>query len=194
MELTDKIEKSKQLIKELIDKHPTGIYCGHSGGKDSSVVFHLALEFYPEMHVLHNVKKLFETNQSEPVGQTDVNADTLKLFYEYTVPQAKNVIMLAPDKMQSTIKEFGLTCQIDGTRRDECERYEKSSIFVRDGIEVNREELPEYVADGLFGMSFLYPIYDWNSTDVFNYIKLNNIPLSDEYLTDPEYIEWQKFN
>jgi 3'-phosphoadenosine 5'-phosphosulfate sulfotransferase (PAPS reductase)/FAD synthetase len=83
-----------------------------------------------------------------------------------------------------------LKLQIDGTRVDEFNRDEKSNTFEINGVQVSRMEMTHFFKNGLFGLDFLCPIYDWSANDVFEYHKLNSIPLSTEYMGDKDYLEW----
>ena len=178
-----KVENALKQIKKCSNKK---FYLGHSGGKDSAVILHLALQvFKPEdIVIIHNVKPLYE---DKPKGKTDTHIETLKYLYEYVIPQVKEVIFITPNKMEDTLKFHNLDCQIDGTRIEENNRVDKSATFIENGVEKSRKELKPFVETGLFGISFCYPIYDWTDDDVYNYIKDNKIKISKEYLRDEKF-------
>jgi 3'-phosphoadenosine 5'-phosphosulfate sulfotransferase (PAPS reductase)/FAD synthetase len=83
--------------------------------------------------------------------------------------------------MPSFIQANGLECQIDGTRRDEATRNEKSTDLIVDGENVSRENMPAFVKRGIFGLSMLYPIFNWTEQQVWEYLKYNGIKVSKEY-------------
>ena len=85
-----------------------------------------------------------------------------------------------------------IECQIDGARRSEANRPGKSSNFISNGRDVNRAELPPFVAKGLFNISFCYPIYDWTDEDVFDYLYEYKIPFSNEYQRNGEVAAYWK--
>ena len=145
------------------------LYVGHSGGKDSCVVLHLMKQIDPEVKVVHT-----------PKLQDKMLPETLEYFY-YSMCQA-NVVYIVPfEHMDNFIIRNNLMMQIDGSRRDECDRTDRSDDFVKGGENVNRKDLPQFVEEGLFGVPQLYPIYDWTDDEVWRYIKENNIQVSKEY-------------
>lgn len=181
--------KTRIALKRIKNHVDYGCHVGHSGGKDSNVVWHLAKSLFPDIMVIHNTKPLYF---DKPSGKTDVHTMTLQYLYEYVIPNSHTVLFVESKKMEQVVYDLGLECQIDGSRADEYTRSGKSSTFVVDGVNVERSNMTEYVEEGLFLMSFCYPIFDWTSNDVFNYHLVNNIPLSREYLSDEEYIIWQE--
>ena len=188
--MKEKIKIARKRIQEIIDRFPDQkIYVGHSGGKDSSVVLDLALSVKPDIEVIHNGKKIW--TEKEP-GVTDVHIETLEFLYKYTLDKVERIVFVQTEKMPGYIEKHNLKIQIDGTRIDEFNRTKKSNTFVKNGEDIKRNELTSFNPDGLFGLSFLCPIYDWSSEDVFEYHRIMNVPLSDEYKTDEEYNNYLK--
>ena len=190
----NKIETAKARIQEIFDRYSHNkIYVGHSGGKDSSTVLHLVQSLYPKIQVIHNGKKTYNPLVDAKSGPTDVHIDTLDFLYSYTLSTAPYITLVKTEKMKQYLKGPGshLKLQVDGTRIDEFNRDAKSNTFEINGVQVSRMDVTHFFKNGLFGLDFLCPIYDWNSVDVFEYHKLNNIPLSKEYDQDPEYIKWK---
>jgi 3'-phosphoadenosine 5'-phosphosulfate sulfotransferase (PAPS reductase)/FAD synthetase len=78
---------------------------------------------------------------------------------------------------------LGYKTQIDGTRIAEHDRSNGRAVdVVIDGKQVSRKELPLYLENGLFGLNFVYPIYDWSDAEVWAAIAHYDIPFSEEYL------------
>ncbi|QRE00066.1 hypothetical protein [Burkholderia phage BCSR5] len=154
-------------------------FVGHSGGKDSVVVDFLARAAYHErdrefwdkpMKVVHNPKT---------TGPNKVHPLTREFLYESA---RKRPIVFA--SLEECVRA-GYTTQIDGTRISEFDRGDgRSTNFVRNGAIASREELTCYVPNGLGGLNFIYPIYDWTDMDVWAFIDRFNVSFSDEYLID----------
>jgi 3'-phosphoadenosine 5'-phosphosulfate sulfotransferase (PAPS reductase)/FAD synthetase len=153
-------------IRKALNKFGTSLYLGHSGGKDSAVIYHLATKVYFDITVVHNPKP-------------DVHSDTI--LYLYELAQNRPVHFVPSVKMPQTISLYGWRCQIDGTRIAEYTRTDRSTDLIVDGQSVSRETMTESVDAGIYGLSMLYPIYDWTDEEVWEYIKLSNIPVSKEY-------------
>jgi len=190
--MNEKIKIAQNRIKEILEYYNFDeIYIGHSGGKDSSVVMHLAHSINPNIAVIHNGKNIYDPYENP--GPTDVNIKTLKFLYEYTLSKANFITLVKSEKMADYLKTQKYKVQIDGTRIDEYLRDKKSNTFEINGVQVSRENMnSHWHKKGLFGLDFLVPIYDWSSEDVFEYHKIHNILLSEEYITDPEYLKWRQ--
>ena len=145
-----------------------GTYVGHSGGKDSVVVNHLALFAYGanSYPIVHTPKVS---------GSNKVHELTRKFLYELD-----EVVTYVPSSLHSTL---GYKTQIDGTREAEASREDgRSTTFVKDGIDVPRTAMGPYFENGLFGLNFVYPIYDWSDLEVWAFIYHYKLPISGEYL------------
>ena len=106
-----------------------------------------------------------------------VHPDTVKFVYELN----ETVLHLPSHCGREGIASQFIT-QIDGTRIAENDRTDgRSTSFVRNGIDVSRTELTEYVANGLFGLNFIYPIFDWTDAEVWSYICFFQLDVSEEY-------------
>lgn len=179
VELDRKIEvaigKIMQRIGDLED--PYKFFIGHSGGKDSTTVYNLTKVAMRRMGrnpedpdrfpiVIHNPKN-------------DTHADTVDFLYELTKSQ---VVMFVPSKlMDHCVRGMGLVLEIDGTRKAEFTRTDKSSNYISNGVEYSRENMPDFVENGIFGLDLLYPIYDWSDDEVFAFHDLWKLKLSKEY-------------
>jgi 3'-phosphoadenosine 5'-phosphosulfate sulfotransferase (PAPS reductase)/FAD synthetase len=156
-------------------RHRVGIdntFVGHSGGKDSVVVNFLAQHAGFMLPVVHTPKV---------EGRNKVHPLTVAFLYEQTLTYPITFCTLGQIKHQFP----GVTTQIDGTRIAEHDRTDgRSTHVVIDGEDVPRDQMTEYVANGLNGMSFIYPIYNWEDVDVWACIYAFSIPFSPEYLDE----------
>jgi 3'-phosphoadenosine 5'-phosphosulfate sulfotransferase (PAPS reductase)/FAD synthetase len=161
-----KVESAIALIKKYAKIYPQDIFLGHSGGKDSCVIQHLALTaLNTQLPILHN-----------PKG--DTHPDTIAFLYK--ISKTTQVINVPSGLMQSVIGKSKM-CQIDGTRRDEHSRDDRSTDLIIAGKNISRKDMPSVVENGIFGMTIIYPIYDWTDKEVWTYIKENDISVSAEY-------------
>lgn len=139
-------------------------YVGTSGGKDSVVIQWLSRQVH-DLPTVHTPKP----------GVT--HPKTLEFLYQQC---AKQAIMFCPSHAHANLK---YDTQIDGTRIAEFDRTDgRSTDFVRDGQNVSRLEMTMWVPNGLFGLNFVYPIYDWSDAEVWACIFRFYIPFSEEYL------------
>lgn len=163
------LQAKEDQAKQRLYNHPfpsDGIYTGHSGGKDSVVVQYLADQCLT-CPTVHTPKFGNSANQ--------VHALTRQFLY-----QQPRIIQYVPANLHSTL---GYRTQIDGTRIAEFSRQDgRSTTFIYNGQERSREELTEYVPNGLFGLNFIFPIYDWSDLEVWSFILDRKIPFSKEYL------------
>lgn len=142
----------------------TGIYLGTSGGKDSVAINHLMSKTdYSIQFSLHTNKP----NDTHPLTVTFLYTRKYPILY---VPKGIDL----PKYLKT---------QIDGTRASEYNREDgRSTDVVVGGILVSRNNMPLFVRNGLFGLNFVFPIFDWTDEEVWAYIFSNNIEYSDEYL------------
>ena len=158
--------KVDQALARIRNLDLAGVYIGHSGGKDSAAILHLADTAVPN-HVF-------------PIVHTPKPGETHPKTIEYLYRLGRPVVYLPKDSAVT----FGLdlSVQIDGTRIDEHDRTDgRSTDFIDNGVARPRTELRSFVARGLFGRSFLYPIYDWSTAEVWDYLRENQVHVSEEY-------------
>jgi len=165
-DLERKVELAKLRITEAVSVFGDSLFLGHSGGKDSTVIYHLTKSVFPDIKVVHTPK-------------TDTHRDTIMFLYELSMGQ--RIDFVPASMMEQYLKNTGLRCQIDGTRAAEYNRDTKSTDLVVDGVSVSRENMPAFVESGLFGMSVLYPIVEWTDEEVFTWLRANEISISLEY-------------
>ena len=152
---------------EKLDLSSSEVYVGHSGGKDSVTICNLVDKALPGNDLLR-----IHTPKPEVTHPATVS-------FLYSL---RKTILYCP---AGDHPRLDLRVQIDGTRIFEHDRKDgRSTDVMIDGKSMSREYLPLYVQRGLFGLSFIYPIYDWTDADVWAYIMVNNIPFSAEYLTN----------
>lgn len=186
-----KVELALHRIKHLHRLFvSTNVFVGHSGGKDSCVILHLAKQVFPHIHIVHNVKPILGTGDKEEDKLTEMYPETLAFLYE-EVCKKNTVTLMHSSKMEDYVRSKGFLCQIDGARVAEAGRIGKSANFIYEGQNINRAELPNYLTEGLlpfgiFGLHICYPIYDWEDEDVFRYLIKNQIPFSAEYENNGE--------
>ena len=163
--LQAKVEKALQILREHPFMGNDGLYLGHSGGKDSVVIADLVRLAFGSLPTIHNCK-------------AETHPDTMT-FLETTV---LDVMMVAPEDMIPTLGRLGLTTQVDGTRKAEFNRTDgRSTNVIIDGQSVSREQMGHYVKNGLFGLNFIFPIFDWSDAEVWEYIHTNGLRVSPEY-------------
>lgn len=185
-----KIENALARIQNAYKIHDNSIFLGHSGGKDSCVINHLTNQVIENYKIVHNVKPMLGTS-GDPVGAlTEMYPSTLNFLYT-VVSTVQPIEFLHSSKMPDYIKRNGLTCQIDGARIEEHDRPGKSSNIIRNGESVNRKEMTEYEPNGIFGLAICYPILDWSSQDIFDYLTMHNLPFSQEYIESGEYEQFK---
>jgi 3'-phosphoadenosine 5'-phosphosulfate sulfotransferase (PAPS reductase)/FAD synthetase len=165
--MQEKVDEALIRIVEQYANSLTGLFVGHSGGKDSQVVAHLTQQVYPEVIMVHNPK-------------LNTHEDTK--IHIYDISSTNNVYFVPFEHMKFFIHRYDLTCQVDGTRIAEHTRIDKSSDLIVDGENVSRENMGHHTKNGIHGLEILYPIYDWTDEEVFQYLRDNNIQLSKEYV------------
>jgi phosphoadenosine phosphosulfate reductase len=181
--LIEKIEKSKAIIKEAIEKYPK-IAVACSFGKDSMVVLHLALEVKPDIDVfavltpmkpketfeykdrmekLWNLKlKVFMSDQKpiEGLWSTDPN-------------KCCDIFKVEPTKQAIA----NLDAWITGLRRTEGRTRTDYEPFEESGKALTRIPGKE-VSTTIMKVN---PILDWTETDIWRYLAINEIPVNSAY-------------
>jgi 3'-phosphoadenosine 5'-phosphosulfate sulfotransferase (PAPS reductase)/FAD synthetase len=161
--------KTVEQLRDIVTRDAMkGIYIGHSGGKDSCAIYWLMKMAFPLDHipVVHTTK---------PKGEGATHPLTLKFLYEQPFP-----ITYCP---RDAHDRLGFKTQVDGSRRDEYTRTDgRSTNIVMNGKDVSREHMTMFVANGLFGLDFVYPIVEWSNEDVWALLYMQRISVSEEYL------------
>jgi 3'-phosphoadenosine 5'-phosphosulfate sulfotransferase (PAPS reductase)/FAD synthetase len=150
---------------------PTAVYVATSGGKDSVVVHHLARKVFGEhVPVIHTPKV---------TGFNKVHPATVAFLYEQSAKYGLNIVPF--DRMQEFLDDHRLTQQIDGTRRSEFDRTDRSADVMIGGKLISRADMPVHTVGGLFGNESIFPIVDWSDDDVWTYIREAGIEVTEEY-------------
>jgi 3'-phosphoadenosine 5'-phosphosulfate sulfotransferase (PAPS reductase)/FAD synthetase len=170
-----KYEAARDRLGTVLDtiSRPANLCVGHSGGKDSVVVANLAHSCDNRIHIVHNAKPKGIRNETHP--------KTIEFLYKISRP-----VTYYPEGI-SHAREFEF--QIDGTRAAESERLDRSSDLIVNGRSINRKGMGLLNKNGLFGMTFIYPIYDWTASDVWACIATRGLPYSDEYETEKRILK-----
>lgn len=166
--LGEKVLQAKQRLLVHCGGLERGVYIGHSGGKDSCVVTDLALTYLsPFTPIVHNLKE----KGVHPLTQQ----------FLYRTAEEWGIDFVRVRDMEKYLKTKGYVLQIDGTRRAEFDRTDRSNLVMVEGKEVNRADMPEFIPDGRFGLKMLYPIVDWTDDEVWEYIHRTKLAVSEEY-------------
>jgi len=152
-------------LEVLVNAHEA--CTGHSGGKDSVVNYWLVSKIFPNLPVVHTAK---------PGGDNAIHPRTLEFLYEQPF-----AIELWPRKLGHNPK---YNLQFDGSRTSEKDRNDRSADFVEGGRAVNRQNLRLVVPDSMFGMTFVFPFFDWGDADVWAAIHKYQIKYSEEYVEE----------
>ena len=146
--------------------NPEIYYARTSGGKDSDVIVDLYLAYC----VMHSIKPVIIHNR-----KSNTDPCTVQYLYSQSYPILYCGMETAVDVQKGRI-------QIDGSRISEADRTNgRSTDFIQDGKSVNRSKMRIYNSSGLFGIPFLYPIYDWSDEEVWMYHVYAGISCSLEY-------------
>jgi 3'-phosphoadenosine 5'-phosphosulfate sulfotransferase (PAPS reductase)/FAD synthetase len=161
------VTKALARIQKAHDTFKGSLFCGHSGGKDSTVILDLALKVDPGIKIIHNSKD-------------STHLETILFLYELS--KVHTVFFVPGKDMQEFLESNDLSCQIDGTRIAEATREDGRSVdLISNGENLSRSDMRLFENRGLYNMSMLYPIYDWSDEQIWTYIVQNNIPVSKEY-------------
>jgi len=186
----NKVKEALDRIERVVGPFCDEVFVGHSGGKDSCVINHLATQVLGQVPLVHNVKPMLGTSGDPVAALTEMHPETLEFLYS-EVCKNHRVTFMHSVFMPSWITMNRMTLQIDGARQAEASRPGKSSDFIRDGVNVNRSLMSYYEPKGIFGLGICYPIFDWSDDDVFDYLYHYKIPFSKEYLKNGEYDSWK---
>ena len=179
-ELAAKVESAKAIIDDAVGRFGlSAIYGGTSGGKDSVCVRHLFEQEHGPNSIewVHNAK-----------GYPDTHPYTVNLLYAMAV-QGQDVNFVHRSHMENHVDRCGYQAQIDGSRRAEYDRTVKCTTVMVDGLDINRKDMPPILENSMFGLTFIYPIYNWSDQDVFDYLESQGIYLTPEYTGEHNLIK-----
>jgi len=169
-----KTRQAKKIIERAVNIFRDNLALAFSGGKDSLVVLHLALEVKPDITVVFNNTSVefpetvkFVRRLAKEWGfnlyTTKPKKHFLKAVKENGWAAHENRWCCNPYKKEPALeffKENGIVAEITGTIRTE-------SIYRR-----SLKPFKEF-KDGFVRVN---PIYDWNDNEVWQYIKQNGLP------------------
>lgn len=165
-------------------------YIAFSGGKDSEVVVHLAIQQKPDINViwLHQGQEFPDTEEivyelhrkwALDLHIEYVKPDLLDLIEEYgdygvegRTPYKKGDVArrLIKEPAQRLIKQFGFDGVFMGLRKDEA--WGRKFFLGRHG--------PVHLAQ-YDGILHINPLMNWSAKDVWAYINSNNLPYNGVY-------------
>lgn len=171
----------------------------YSIGKDSSVMLHLALKaFYPEkppfpfLHV-NTTWKFKEMIEFRDKTAKELGIEMLEYINEEGVRQGINPFdhgsaytdIMKTQALKQALNKYGFTAAFGGGRRDEEKSRAKERIFsFRNASQAwdPKNQRPEmwklYNTEINKGESIrVFPISNWTETDIWQYIKRENIPI-----------------
>ena len=171
----------------------------YSIGKDSSVMLHLALKaFYPEkppfpfLHV-NTTWKFKEMIEFRDKTAKDLGIEMLEYINEDGVKQGINPFdngsaytdIMKTQALKQALNKYGFTAAFGGGRRDEEKSRAKERIFSfrnENHAWDPKNQRPEmwklYNTEINKGESIrVFPISNWTELDIWQYIRLENIPI-----------------
>lgn len=171
----------------------------YSIGKDSSVMLHLAMKaFYPEkppfpfLHV-NTTWKFKEMIEFRDKTAKELGIEMLEYINEDGVAQGINPFdhgsaytdIMKTQALKQALNKYGFTAAFGGGRRDEEKSRAKERIFsFRNAAQAwdPKNQRPEmwkvYNTEIKKGESIrVFPISNWTETDIWEYIKRENIPI-----------------
>ena len=171
----------------------------YSIGKDSSVMLHLAMKaFYPEkppfpfLHV-NTTWKFKEMIQFRDQRAKDLGIEMLEYINENGIRQGINPFdhgsaytdIMKTQALKQALDKYGFTAAFGGGRRDEEKSRPKERLFSFRNSEHAwdpKNQRPEmwkcYNTEIHKGESIrVFPISNWTETDIWQYIKRENIPI-----------------
>lgn len=169
-QIDEAIERLESIVP-VLQQAQQSIYVAHSGGKDSVVVHDLAKRVLG-----YNIRVVHTPKTS---GFNKTHPDTIDFLYELSVDAGLSIV--PSFDMRNFLRNNNLNVQIDGTRRDEADRTDRSSNVIVDGKDVSRTEMTWFTDKGVFDQVCVFPIFDWSDDDVWSYIKERNLAVSKEY-------------
>lgn len=188
----------------------------YSIGKDSSVMLHLTMKaFYPEkppfpfLHV-NTTWKFKEMIEFRDKTAKDLGIEMLEYINEDGVKQGINPFdhgsaytdIMKTQALKQALTKYGFTAAFGGGRRDEEKSRAKERIFsFRNASQAwdPKNQRPEmwklYNTEINKGESIrVFPISNWTETDIWQYIKRENIPIVPLYFAKERPVVYRDGN
>ena len=167
--ITDKVQDAINLLRT--HEPPEGYYLCFSGGKDSVVIFHLALR--------SNVR--FDAHHSVTTVEPPELLRFIRVFYPTVINDSPNLSM-AQLIVKNKIPPLRTAryCCAALKKKDGVDRLKITGI--RSEESPRRAKRPKIEMDKfLKNTKFIHPIKDWSTADVWLYIRENNLPYCSLY-------------
>ena len=181
--LNEKIEKSKEIIKEALEKYGT-VGVGFSGGTDSLVLLHLILKVAPKnipilfantghqfprtYEYIEKIKKEWGLENFNEFKPAENRFEEFKEKHGSLTPEFTEACCeyhkIAP--MRQGVIDLKLDALITGIRGVEHEERAQETLF-------SPRESPKHVR--------VHPILFWKPADVLEYVKQENLPVNPLY-------------
>jgi phosphoadenosine phosphosulfate reductase len=180
--LEKKVEKSREIIKEALEKYPK-IGLGFSGGTDSLVLMHLALPLKPDIPVIfvdthHEFPETYDFVKKVVKDWNLKNFHTVRAEEDKMEKLAEKFGLKTPDftalccgyhkiaPMMKAIGDFGFDAFLVGLRGVEHEERAKETFF-------SPRKNPDHIR--------VHPLLFWRRKDALDYVKKNNIECNPLY-------------
>ncbi len=169
----EKVERSKELIREAYRRYGDGLVVANSLGKDSGVVWDLAKKVEPRIRGFivttrykpkETVAFMDETTQRYPELKVYKSDAVLpERLYETDPDRCCDVLKVEP--VRRAVEEMGVTCWVTGLR---CTEGRTRTDF---------QELEERDE----GLLKLNPILIWKEREVWQYLAIHQVPVNPLY-------------
>jgi len=173
LNFAEKVERSRELIRQALAEYGTGLVVANSLGKDSVAVWHLAKSVSRDIPGFivttrykppETVRFMQEEVARYPELQVFRNdADTPDRLYETDPDRCCDILKVEPTRR--AIEEMNVTCWITGLRCTEGRtRTDFREVEERDP-----------------GLIKLNPILIWHEREIWQYLALNQVPVNPLY-------------
>lgn len=176
--LDDKIAKSKEVLKEALERFPDKIALAWTGGKDSTTTLHLLRDLcggevpIPILNIDTSVKfkEIYEFrdrlaqewNLNLIIARNDEALKSLKIAED----KEECCLRLKAEMIASSIVKYGWQALITGMRWDEQPEREKEEYF-------SFRDTPPHTR--------VHPILHFTEIDIWQYIKDHQVPFTSLY-------------
>lgn len=169
----EKVERSKELIKEASSRYGDGLVVANSLGKDSVAVWHLAKQVNPKIRGFIVTTRFKPAATIKFMNEEAARYPELEIFkndsaipeklYETDPDRCCDILKVEPVKR--AVEEMGVKCWVTGLRCTEGRtRTDYKEVEERDK-----------------GLIKLNPILIWKEREVWQYLALYNVPVNPLY-------------
>lgn len=173
LNFAQKVERSRELIRQAYTEHGDGLVVANSLGKDSVVVWHLARSVSP------NIRGFIVTTRYKPRETVEFMEQEVARYPELRVFRNDAEIpadlhrtdpdrccdILKVEPTRRAIEEMGVTCWVTGLRCTEGRtRTDFKEVEQRDP-----------------GLIKLNPILIWHEREIWQYLALHQVPVNPLY-------------